>query len=159
MKTRKLASLLCLTMFFSILSSSMAYAAHLDPEFPPDDPIEPDPYTYISQISIDFTMYSNGNTSDYCDAYVPGGYNYTLTMCLQQKVNGVWQTSSPIVTWITSGSDTVYLDKSFNGLPYGTYRLSVTVDVYNSNGLLCESVSEHSRVAVYSTSGVGYYWY
>ena len=158
MKTRKLALLLCLTMLFSILSPSMVYAAHLDPDFPPDDPIEPDPYTYIDSIGIDFRMYTNGNTSDYCEAYVPGGYNYTLTMCLQRQVNGVWQTSSPIKTWSTSGSHTVYLDKTYNGLSYGIYRLSVSVDVYNSSGLLCESVTEHSRYAVYNADGVVYYW-
>lgn len=158
MKTRKLALLLCLTMLLSILSPSMALAARLDPEYPPDDPIEPDPYSYISQIDIDFIMYSNGNTSDYCSAYVPGGYNYTLTMCLQRQVNGVWQSSSPIMTWSTSGSHTVYLDKTYNGLSYGIYRLSVSVDVYNSSGLLCESVTEHSRYAVYNADGVVYYW-
>lgn len=157
MKTRKLALLLCLAMLFSILSPTMAFAAGLEPDFPPDDPIEPDPYSYISQINISFRMYSNGNTSDYCSAYVPGGYHYELTMSLQKQVNGVWQTSNPIVTWITSGSHTVYLDKSFNGLPYGIYRLSVSVDVYNSNGLLCESVTEHSRIAVYNAGGVAYY--
>lgn len=158
MKKRKLALLLCLVMLFSILSPSMAFAAHPDPDYPPDDPIEPDPYSYISQIDIDFIMYSNGNTSDYCDAYVPGGYNYTLTMRLQRQVNGVWQTSNPIMTWSTSGSHTIYLDKTYNGLSYGIYRLSVTVDVYNSSNLLCESVTEHSRIAVYSVDGVAYYF-
>lgn len=158
MKTRKLALLLCLTMLFSILSPTAAFAAHIDPDFPPDDPIEPDPYSYISQINIDFIMYSNGNTSDYCSAYVPGGYSYTLTMRLQQRVNGAWQTSNPIMTWSKSGSDTVYLDKTYNGLSYGTYRLTATVTVYNSQGLICESVTEHSRTAVYNADGVVYYW-
>lgn len=156
MKTRKLALLLCLTMLFSILSPSMAYAAHLDPEFPPDDPIEPEPYTYIDSISIDFRMYSNGNTSDYCSAYVPGGYNYTLTMELLKKSGSSWNVPAT-ATWTNSGSGTVYIDTSYNGLSYGTYRLAVTVDVYNSAGLLCESVTEYSRIAVYNSNGVGYY--
>lgn len=157
MKTRKLALLLCLTMLFSILSPSMAFAAQLDPEFPPDDPIEPDPYLYINQINIDFIMYSNGNTSDYCDAYVPGGYNYTLTMELLKKSGSSWNVPAT-ATWTNSGSGTVYIDTSYNGLSYGTYRLAVTVDVYNSKGLLCESVTEYSRCAVYSVDGVAYYW-
>ena len=157
MKTRKLALLLCLTMLFSILSPSMALAADPDPEFPPDDPIEPDPYSYISQIDIDFIMYSNGNTSDYCSAYVPGGYNYTLTMELLKKSGSSWNVPAT-ATWTNSGSGTVYIDTSYNGLSYGTYRLAVTVDVYNSKGLLCESVTEYSRCAVYSVDGVAYYW-
>lgn len=157
MKTRKLALLLCLTMLFSILSPSMAFAAGLEPD-DPVDPIEPDPYTYISQIGIDFRMYSNGNSSDYCSAYVPGGYYYTLTMRLQKQVNGMWDTTNPLITWSTSGSHTIYLDKTYNGLSYGYYRLSATVSVYNSSGLLCESVTEYSRVAYYSSAGVYYYF-
>lgn len=157
MKTRKLALLLCLTMLFSILSPSMVYAAHLDPDSPPDDPVEPDPYTYIDSIGIDFRMYTNGNTSDYCSAYVPGGYNYTLTMELLKKSGSSWNVPAT-ATWSNSGSGTVYIDTSYNGLSYGYYRLAVTVDVYNSSGLLCESVTEYSRVAYYSADGVYYYF-
>lgn len=159
MKNRKLALLLSLVLMFSILSPAMALAASPEPETPVDDPLDPDPYTYIDSITINFSLYQGGSTSDYCSAYIADrNYHYTLTMRLQERVNGVWDTSNPIATWTNSGSGTVYISESYSGLPYGTYRLSATVDVYNSSDLLVESVTEYSRVAVYNSSGIAYYW-
>lgn len=158
MKTRKLALLLSLTMLFSILSPVMAFAASSDLDTPVDDPVEPEPYAHIDDIGIDFCVYQGGSSDDYCSAYIADrNYHYTLTLRLQQKVNGVWDTTNPIKTWSNSGSGTVYIDESYSGLSYGYYRLSATVDVYNSSNLLCESVTEYSRVAYYSSAGVFYY--
>ena len=157
MKTRKLALLLCLTMLFSILSPSMALAAPPEETTPVDDPLDPEPYTYLNSMSFAFEI-NSGSSSDYCSAYVPNrNYHYTLTMRLQQKVNGVWDTANPIMTWTNSGSGTVYISESYDTLSYGTYRLSGTVSIYNSSNILVESVTEYSRYAVYSADGVGYY--
>lgn len=158
MKNRKLALLLCLTLLFSVLSPAMAFASSPDPETPVDDPLDPDPYTYIDSIGISFTVGAGGATTDYCSTYIPDTTkSCTLTMRLQQKVNGAWNTTNPIKTWSTSGSDTVYLDKTYNSVGYGVYRLSVTVDVYSGNTIV-ESRTEYSRVADYDSTGVIYYY-
>lgn len=157
MKNRKLALLLCLMLLFSVLSPATALAAPPELETPVDDPLEPAPYTYINSIGISFTIGGGGATTDCCETYIPNtAYSCTLTMRLQEKVDGVWNTTNPIKKWSTSGRDTVYLDETYNSVGYGTYRLSVTVDVY-SGSTIVESVTRYSRVAVYSSKGVTYY--
>lgn len=150
MKNRRFAFLLCLSLIFSVLSPLATFASSPETSAPVIEEPEPDPYFYIDSIFITFRINSSGKSTDYCSAYIPDtSRNYTLTMRLQkQNSDGTWNTANPVKTWSTSGNDTVYLDKEWYVL-HGTYRLSVTIDVYNAQGLLCESVTEYSHTVTY----------
>lgn len=142
MKKRTLSMLLVLVLALGILAPT-AYAAV--PESEGDYVIQPR-YTYIFSIMSDLTISSTGRTSDY--GYVKmydSSYTCDLTMELQQK-DGSWNT---IKEWTTSGSGTVELDKIWYVLSGYTYRVKVTVDVYNSAGKLVETESAYSLEVSY----------
>ena len=157
MKKRKLALALCLALLVGIVSPAMTFATPPEPDIPVDDPVDPAPYSYIDSIVMDFSMYTDGSSTDYAEVYVPNrDYHYTLTLELLKRNGTSWKVPAT-ATWTNSGKGTVYIDESYDGLSYGTYCLAATIDVYNASGLKVESVTEYSRTAVFNSDGIIYY--
>ena len=150
MKTKKIIPLFCVMLIlFSILSST---ALAFEPDTPPDDPIDPSPYTYISTISVDLSISSSGLTQDYCRVYIPdSACSCWLYMYLERwnSNTGDWDV---VKSWSKSGSGTITLDKEWY-VTYGyAYRLRNVIYVYDSDGRLGESTSAYSDVFLFGAT-------
>lgn len=149
MKFKKLVPLVCMLMLFSILSSTaLAY----EPDTPADDPVEPDPYTYISSIFINFDISNAGLTDDYCRVVIPDtSCSCWLYMYLERwnSSTGEWDV---VKSWSNNGSSTITLEKEWY-VAYGyAYQLRNVVYVYDSNDLLAESTTAYSQIIQYGAT-------
>lgn len=149
MKSKRIALSLCVLLLVGILSP-MAMA--LDPDIPADDPIEPDPYTYISFIAINFEISSAGLTDDYCRVYIPD----TSCSCWLDMFLERWNTNAStwetVKSWSKYGVETITLEKEWYVASGYTYRLECSVEVYDSNMMLGESVAAYSVLIPFGTS-------
>lgn len=141
MKIKKLIPIICFILLFSMVTqTALAY----EPETPPENPLDPSPYTYIATISINFDISSSGLSDDYCQVYIPdNSCSCDLYMLLQRWSDslGDWET---IKSWNTSGTDTITLEKEWYVAHGYTYRLKNVIYVLDSDGLLAESTSAYS---------------
>lgn len=141
MKIKKLIPIICVILLFSMVTqTALAY----EPETPPEDPLDPSPYTYIATILVNFEISSSGLTDDYCQVYIPdNSYSCNLYMLLQRWSDslGDWET---IKSWNASGTDTITLEKEWYVVHGYTYRLKNVIYVLDSDGLLAESTSAYS---------------
>ena len=142
MESKKLILSLCLLLVFCMLTPmAMAYD---EPTTPEDNPIEPDPYTYIHSVDIYFDIASNGLTDDYCQVYIPNG-NCTCNLYMHlQRWNDSTNQWETIKSWSTSGSDTITLEKEWYVASGYLYQLKCVMHVYNS-GLLGEVATCYSE--------------
>lgn len=149
MKVKRIIPFICVFLLFNVLSATaLAY----EPEMPPENPVDPDPYTYIATISINFDISSSGLTDDYCQVYIPDDTcTCYLYMHLQRwnQNSGEWET---IKSWNTSGSDTITLEKEWYVASGYAYRLKNNIYVYDSNDLLGESTSAYSVIIPFGTT-------
>ena len=149
MKAKRIILFVSVLLIFSILSSTaLAY----DPETPVDDPIDPDPYTYIAMIDINFDISNSGLTDDYCQVYIPdNSCTCHLYMYLQRwnSSSEVWET---IKSWYAEGYDTITLEKEWYVATGYAYRLKNTIYVYDSNNLLGESTDAYSVIIPFGTT-------
>ena len=141
MKFKKIISIICIFFLLGIVSP-MAFA--IEPDVPIDDPLDPSPYTYIATINIYFDISSSGLTEDYCRTYIPDTTcSCWLDMYLQRWNSSIqdWET---VKSWSKNGSGTITLDKEWYVASGYTYRLKCLISVYDSDGLLGESVPVYS---------------
>lgn len=141
MKLKRIIPFICVLLLFCMISSS-AFA--YDPETPADDPLDPEPYTYIATIFIDFDISSSGLTDDYCRVYIPDtSCSCWIDMYLQRwnSSSNQWET---VKSWSKYGSGTIALEKEWYVASGYTYRLKCLISVYDSDGLLAESVPVYS---------------
>lgn len=143
MKFKRIIPFVCILLLFSMLSSTaLAY----EPETPPGDPTDPDPYTYIATIDVYFDISSSGLTDDYCRVYIPNSScSCWLYMYLERwnSNSGEWDV---VKSWSNNGSGTITLEKEWY-VAYGyAYQLRCVVYVYDSNGLLAESTTAYSQI-------------
>lgn len=104
-------------------------------------------YTNISSLSADLSITSSGLSSPYGRVKLSNSTDTVkLTVELQQKNGSSWDT---IKSWSTTGSGTVYLDKTWYVSSGYTYRTHVTADVSNSSGSLEESAELNSSTVTY----------
>ena len=92
-------------------------------------------YSYLSVVS--------GQTLRcYAETSVASGNNAGLTMELQQKQNGKWQT---IETWSNSGGTKTILDKTYTVSKGYSYQLKLTNRGFNSAWTLLETIPTTSN--------------
>ena len=103
-------------------------------------------YEVIAYISSSLEVSSSGRASCGAVATVLPGYTVDLTAELQQKEDGRWET---IHDWETSGSGRVSVSGPWYVMSGYSYRLKVTVTVYDSNGNFVEAPVEYSKVEEY----------
>ena len=146
MKKRILLAL-CLVLMLSVISpASFIYAD--DFETPADDPVDPEPFVKINIINTSLSINSSGKSSDYSLVYVPDGTcTVHLRMDLQRETStDQWQT---IKYWTKTGTQIVSLDKEWYVVHGYTYRLLISVDVYDSDGLVADSTAVVSNYVTY----------
>lgn len=141
MRFKRIIPIICVLLIVNILSP-MTLA--IEPEPPVDDPLDPSPYTYIATINICFDISNAGLTDDYCQVYIPDTTcSCWLDMYLQRwnSSTNKWET---VKSWSKYGVETITLEKEWYVASGYTYRLKCLVSVYDSNGLLGESVPAYS---------------
>lgn len=149
MKFKRIIPIVCLLLLFSMLSP-MALAYDLEP--PADEPLDPDPYTYIATINIYFDISSSGLTDDYCQVYIPDDTCTCYLYMHLQRWNRDTQEWETVKSWNTSGSDTITLEKEWYVVSGYAYRLKNNIYVYDSNNLLGESTSAYSDIIPFGTT-------
>ena len=149
MKGKRFIACICILVILCILPSA-AFA--VEPTVPEDDPVDPDPYTYIATISINFDISSSGLTDDYCQVYIPDDTCTCYLYMYLQRWNHSSQEWETIKSWNTSGSDTITLEKEWY-VAYGyAYQLKNVIYVYNSNNLLAESTAAYSDIFLFGAT-------
>ena len=103
-------------------------------------------YEVIAHISASLNISSSGRASCAAATTLLPGYTVELTAELQQKDGSRWET---IRDWETSGSNRVEVSGPWYVMPGYSYRLKVTVTVYDSNGNFVEAPVEYSKVQEY----------
>lgn len=138
-KKKMIAFLLTLVMVFSIAAPVVSAVDATDPE----EGIQPH-YTRIAIFDIDLDIASNDKSTSYSS--VTSGYGkdtINMTMELQKKVNGKWET---IKSWSTSGTLSVSLEKDWYVEKGYDYQVLTTADIYNPSGVWQETVKETSFI-------------
>ena len=104
-------------------------------------------YEVISNVYISLDISSSGKASCYADVNTSPAYSCDLTVELQEKSGSSWTT---IKTWTATddGTGYTYVDGTWYVLP-GAYQLKVTIEVYNSRGVLVEDPIEYSDTRYY----------
>ena len=143
MKLKRIFPFVFVLLLFSMLSPlALAY----EPETPPDNPLEPDPYTYIATIDVYFDISSSGLTDDYCRVYIPNSTcSCWIYMYLERwnSSTGQWDV---VKNWSRNGSGTITLEKEWY-VTYGyAYQLRNEIYVYDSDGLLAETEEAYSII-------------
>lgn len=103
-------------------------------------------YEVISGILTTLAISESGRADTRATVHVPSGYKVDLLSELQQMKGSKWET---IHDWETSGSGRVSVSGPWYVLPGYSYRLKVTVTVYDSNGNFVEAPVEYSKVQEY----------
>lgn len=139
---KKVVSLLLVVMI--LVFSVPAFAADANALAPQDPVIEPN---YVGLMSVTSGLSITNGTAT-CKGSAKAKYtNYSLNLTMQlQKKNG--STWSPVSQWTGTGTGVlgVSLNKTKSGLTSGSYRVKVTVKVYNGSGSLVESPTIYSAI-------------
>lgn len=136
MKTKKITRLCGLLLVACLMLSGVGVLAANDSNA--DNATSLYRYTRIAVLSAKLSI--TGSTAS-CYGKVSLSYatdTADLLMELQQLQGSDWVT---IKDWTTSGNAIVLLDKTYGVDSAFTYRVRVTADVYDSNGVLQESES------------------
>ena len=149
MKKRTLSMFLCLLL----LCNALCFGVNAAEQGPPvDDPIDPEPYTYISSIGIDLDIASNGKADCYGSVFVPDTTK-TIYLTIRLERRPLTSTSNNdwtnVTSWSTSGTYRVTLDNPYYVSHGYTYRLKIGVDLRDSNNILCESTAAVSNYVDY----------
>lgn len=133
-KKKLLAFLLTLVMVCSV-AAPFAFAA--------DEGIQPH-YTRILTFDIDLDINSRDKSTSYSAVTSSDDTDtINLTMELQQKIDGEWET---IKSWSSSSTWVASMEKDWYVVKGYDYQVLSTAYVYNANGIWQETVSEVSFV-------------
>ena len=102
-------------------------------------------FVAMSKLLTELSISSSGRATCTGHAYAISGYTCDSTLELQQKNGFSWKT---IKTWSTSAQYANFNETRYVTSGY-TYRLKLSADVFNSNGVLVESVYDYSTQASY----------
>lgn len=139
---RFVAIVLCVIIVMSFTAIGVV-ADETDPSAGSISPM----YEVIYNVYISLDISSSGKASCYADVNTSPAYSCDLTVELQEKSGSSWTT---IKTWTASddGTGYTYVDGTWYVLP-GAYQLKVTIEVYNSRGVLVEDPVEYSDTRYY----------
>ena len=139
---RFVAIVLCVIIVMSFTAIGVV-ADETDPSAGSISPM----YEVIYNVYISLDISSSGKASCYADVNTSPAYSCDLTVELQEKSGSSWTT---IKTWTASddGTGYTYVDGTWYVLP-GAYQLKVTIEVYNSRGVLVEAPVEYSDTRYY----------
>jgi len=109
-------------------------------------------YSHIDSLLVGLSIDSNGLAV--CNGTVKPSDSNTrteLTVALEQKINGVWNSANPVESWTASGIGKATITKTGSRYVYkGTYRVVATAKVYDSStGALLENESYISSERTY----------
>ena len=139
---RFVSLLLCLVLALGAMPFGV-WAAEIDT--PPEDPVEPDPYTYVGMIGGGIEVANETATcrtaASLHVAY--DDYPVTLLMKLQRSSDGSnWTT---VKSWSVDSYGDVAMTRYWATLSYYSYRIYAYVTVKNANG----NVLEIADITVY----------
>lgn len=139
---RFVAIVLCVIIVMSFTAIGVV-ADETDPSAGSISPM----YEVIYNVYISLDISSSGKASCYADVNTSPAYSCDLTVELQEKSDSSWTT---IKTWTATddGAGYTYVDGTWYVLP-GAYQLKVTIEVYNSRGVLVEDPIEYSDTRYY----------
>ena len=139
---RFVAIVLCVIIVMSFTAIGVV-ADETDPSAGSISPM----YEVIYNVYISLDISSSGKASCYADVDTSPTYSCDLTVELQEKSGSSWTT---IKTWTATddGAGYTYVDGTWYVLP-GAYQLKVTIEVYNSRGVLVEDPIEYSDTRYY----------
>lgn len=139
---RFVAIVLCVIIVMSFTAIGVV-ADETDPSAGSISPM----YEVIYNVYISLDISSSGKASCYADVDTSPAYSCDLTVELQEKSGSSWTT---IKTWTATddGTGYTYVDGTWYVLP-GAYQLKVTIEVYNSRGVLVEDPIEYSDTRYY----------
>lgn len=139
---RFVAIVLCVIIVMSFTAIGVV-ADETDPSAGSISPM----YEVIYNVYISLDISSSGKASCYADVNTSPAYSCDLTVELQEKSGSSWTT---IKTWTATddGAGYTYVDGTWYVLP-GAYQLKVTIEVYNSRGVLVEDPIEYSDTRYY----------
>lgn len=133
-KKKMIAFLLTLVMVCSV-AAPFAFAA--------DEDIQPH-YTRILTFDIGLDIASNDKSTSYSKVTSSDDTDrIDMTMELQQKIDGEWET---IKTWSTSSTWVASLNKNWYVADGYDYQVLTTASVYNASGVWQETVKETSFI-------------
>lgn len=103
---------------------------------------------YVGTIlaSASLSIDANGNATCSGRIRLVNGYTATVTMTIQQKINGDWEVQK---SWSASGKTDITLSKSYTVSSGYSYQTVLTARVYNSEGVYVETVTASSAVVSY----------
>lgn len=94
-------------------------------------------WSYVSSIGVEF--YPSGDFSG--DASLSTSNKFTLTLTLQNKISGRWE---DVDSWSETTQIYSFISDSYELEDGVTYRIKVTVDVYDSADRVIETASKYS---------------
>ena len=104
-------------------------------------------YTGLANIVSLLTISPSGVADCRGEVSIRPNYTGDLTMVLERSTNG--SSWSRVKTWNTSGSGKVSLSETYQVTSGYQYRISLTVDVYDKNGVFIEDCEKLSVIACY----------
>ena len=133
---KKISVTISLLLFTTLL---MTTANALAVDGVTDDTIQPR-YTGVSRLDASLTIDASGYASASGHVYVLPGYtaDVSVSLCRDSGAN--------VATWYDSGSGKIDIEKSRYVTANHDYYVVVSVDVYDSNGRLADSIEKESVV-------------
>lgn len=139
----KKITFLALTLIIALFSGLTAQVCAVDDNNV--SPVEESQYVGINEMQPSVTI-SSGTATCTDRVRLKSGYTATVTWVLQQGKSGTW---SNYATWTKSGTNPLSLSVS-GPVIYGySYRLKVTINVYDANGKLVETIVKYSAEISY----------
>ncbi len=128
-----------------VSSLSMCSLAAYEDEYMHQEIIEPR-YEVISNVTAYLFISESGQAACDASASTFPGYRVEILAELQRQEGRSWTT---IRDWDGSGDDYAGASGYWYVMPGYSYRLKVTVTIYDSNGRIIESPVEYSKVEEY----------
>lgn len=131
--------LTCLTLCLATLTPSSFAFSDLNTEKQYEQDIDIERYLKTDSVSSSLTIDSRGKATCYGDATASSSnYRVQIAMTLYNEAGN-------IMSWTSSGGDSISLSKTWYVSSGHTYHVLVTSTVYSSNGSLLETVTAASR--------------
>ena len=130
-----------ISLLVMIMISGTAFAAVVDD----GDVIMPN-YVGVSVTSVDLDI-NSGLANCIGRVKTSGSHTADVELSLMKKASGSSSWSS-VITWGGNGSNVIFDKYQYVDSGY-SYRVKLSADIYNSNGVLVDEVTEYSSTIIY----------